>query len=230
MLITGTRRGIGQHLAAHYLANGYAVVGCSRGPASVYHASYTHFELDVSDEKAVRRLFSHLRKQHGRLDVLINNAGLYHSSLVMLTDSASVERVMETNLKGVFLLCREACKLMKKNQFGRIVQFSSIAVPLDTPGNALYSASKAAVEQFSQVLAAEVFPLGITVNTLGLSIVEETGMAEQIPPEAAAQTLERTISGETLRLQDVAHAVDFFIHPRSSTVTAQTLYLGGVPG
>ena len=110
IVITGTRKGIGRQLAEHYLANGYAVVGCSREPVEPPPAGYHHFCLDVADEPAVKEMFSAVRKRFARLDAVINNAGIASMNHALLTPLATVERVLRTNVAGTFLFCREAAQ------------------------------------------------------------------------------------------------------------------------
>ncbi len=228
VLITGTRKGIGKYLAQYYVAAGYQVIGCSRGPADYQLENYRHFCLDVADETEATRMFSKIRRIYNRLDVLINNAGIESHNPALLTSSGAVQDILSTNVVGTFLFCREACKLMKKNSHGRIVNLSTVHVRLGTVGTSIYGASKAAVEQFTAVLAKEVAPFGITVNTLGLSLVDKTGMSERLTKKAASDLLERTTLKRQLSLLDVAHAMDFLISNNSHMITNQLLYLGGV--
>lgn len=227
-LITGTRNGIGRYLAHYYVEKGFQVVGCSRRSVDFELRNYRHFCLDVSDEIKVKQMFSQVRKTYNRLDVLINNAGVASMSYVLLTPIKTVQEVMNTNVIGTFLFCREAGKLMKRNRYGRIVNISSIHVPLSTVGSSIYSASKAAIEQFSRVLAKEIASDGVTVNTLGLSIVTDTGMAENLGEDAVSKALQHTVLKSALNFKDVSHAMDFLISERSKTLTSQTLYLGGI--
>jgi len=128
-LITGTRKGIGRRLAEHYLDAGHQVEGCSRSEpddALLAREGYCHHTLDVGDEAAVTALFSDLRKRHGRLDHLINNAGIASMNHSLLTPASTVARVLETNVLGTFNFCRGAAKLMKKKRYGRIVNFSTV--------------------------------------------------------------------------------------------------------
>ena len=228
MLITGTRQGIGRYLAEYYASKGYTVYGCSRNPSDLTRENYTHVCLDVTDEAKVKGMFDEIRKTRGRLDVLVNNAGISYKNMILLTQLKTVQDVMDTNVSGVFLFCREAIKLMKKHGFGRIVNLSTIHVPLGTVGSSVYSMSKAAIEQLGKVLAREVASMGITVNTLGLSFVEETGMTDDLDEGVIAKILEHTVLKEPLELSDVSHAVDFLISEEGRAVTSQTLYLGGV--
>ncbi|MCI0470021.1 MAG: SDR family oxidoreductase [Candidatus Aminicenantes bacterium] len=226
MIVTGTRKGLGRFLAHYYAEKKFMVVGCSREPVDFQMGNYRHFCLDVAAEPEVKKMFSEIRQSYDRLDVLINNAGIAAMNYALLTPLKTVQDVFNTNFIGAFLFCREALKLMKKKSFGRIINISSIHVPQGTAGSSIYSASKAALEQFSKVLAREAAPSGVTVNTLGLSFVNDTGMVENLGEEAVSEILQHTILKERLDFEDVGNAVDFFISPKSKRVTAQTLYLG----
>src|SRR5262245_57068829 len=130
ILITGSRKGIGRHLALHYLGRGFRVVGCSRQPADLEADGYWHHCLDVGDEAAVRRLLAAVRERLGGLDALVNNAGVAAMNHALLTPMATVRGVLETNVAGTFLFCREAARLLRAAPHARIVNISTVAVPL----------------------------------------------------------------------------------------------------
>jgi 3-oxoacyl-[acyl-carrier protein] reductase len=227
LLITGASRGVGRFLAEHYLARGFHVVGCSRGPSDLAHARYAHHCLDVADEAAALGVFSGIRKTWGRLDVLINNAGIAAMNHALLTPVAAVESVLRTNVAGTFLFCREAAKLMQRHKSGRIVNFTTVAVPLKLEGEAAYAASKAAVITLTEILAREFAPYGITVNAVGPTPVR-TDLIRHVPEEKLRALVARQAIPRFGEFRDIANVVDFYISPASDFVTGQTLFLGGV--
>ena len=182
--------------------------------------------LDVSDDAAVQRMFADVRKSHGRIDVLINNAGVASMNHFLLTPLASVRRILETNVVGTFLCCREGAKLMQRARHGRIVNVVSVAVPLRLEGEAIYAASKAAVVTLTEVLAREVADVGITVNAVGPAPME-TDLLRSVPPETVAELLKRLPLHRLGKFSEVANVIDFLIRPESAAVTGQTIYLGG---
>lgn len=226
-VITGTRRGIGADLARHYLERGHLVIGCSRQPVDWEADRYEHFALDVADERAVRELFKSVRQRYGRVDHLINNAGIASMNHALVTPLSSVTAVLGTNVAGTFLFCREAAKQMQKRRYGRIVNFSTVAVPLKLAGEAIYAASKAAVEMLTAVLAQELGQMGITVNAVGPGPVD-TDLIRGVPDEKIDQLLSRQAIRRKTATADIVNVVDFFLSEASGMVTGQTLYLGGV--
>jgi 3-oxoacyl-[acyl-carrier protein] reductase len=225
-LVTGARTGIGRHLAEHLVARGYRVVGCSRGAGTLALEGYEHVRADVTDEAQVIALFRRIGRSYGRLDAILNNAGVASMNAALLTPLKTAEAIVRTNFLGTFLVCREGAKLMMKHRTGRIVNFSSIAVALRLEGEALYAAAKSAVETFTRVFAREVAPYGITVNAIGPSPIE-TDLLRGVPKRKLAALLERLAIRRLGAFADVAHAVDFFLRPESDAVTGQVLYLGG---
>jgi 3-oxoacyl-[acyl-carrier protein] reductase len=226
-LITGTRKGIGKFLVEHYVRQGHQVIGCSRSEVDWVLAGYTHHVLDVADEQAVKKLFSGLRQQHGRLDHLINNAGIASMNHALLTPISTVQMVLQTNVVGTFLFCREAAKLMKKMGYGRIVNFTTVAVPLKLAGEAAYVASKAAVLSLTEVLAQELGEFGITVNAVG-PVPIATDLIRAVPQNKIEQLLQRQAIRRLGTFEDVVNVIDFFLKAESNFITGQNLYLGGV--
>jgi len=227
ILITGTRKGIGRALAQHYAGKGYQVVGCSRSEFEGELPNYRHCCLDVVDEPAVKRMFSEIRSREGRLDVLINNAGIASMNHSLLTPIAAVNKIIETNFTGTFLFCREAARLMQLCRYGRIVNFATVAVPLKLEGEAIYAASKAAVITLTQILAREFAEFGITVNAIGPSPIR-TDLIGGVSREKLDALIERQAIKRYGEPRDVIHVIDFFVNPTSDFVTGQVIFLGGV--
>jgi 3-oxoacyl-[acyl-carrier protein] reductase len=229
IIITGTSRGIGLGLAQYFLAQGDVVCGCSRGPVALQHPGYTHFELDVADEKSVVRLVRTVVRKHGRIDVLLNNAGIAAMNHALLTPAVTAKAIFATNFHGTFLFCREAAKTMVRRKIGRIVNFTTVATPLRLEGESLYAASKAAVESFTQVLARELGPTGVTVNAVGPTPVP-TDLVKNVPQAKMDALLARQAIRRFGSIEDVINVVDFFLSPKSDFITGQVIYLGGVAG
>jgi len=226
-LITETRKGIGKYLAEHYVAQGHIVVGCSRSDVDWQLDGYHHFLADVIDEQAVKALFKNIRLKFGVLDNLINNAGIASINHLMLTPLSTVNNIFNTNVVGTFLFCREAAKMMAKNKYGRIVNFTTVATPLKLEGEAIYAASKAAVYSLTEVLARELAEFNITVNAVGPTPID-TDLIRSVPQDKMDRLVARQAIIRKGILRDVSNVTDFFLRKESDFITGQNLYLGGV--
>jgi len=227
ILVTGTRKGIGKYLAHYYVEKGYQVIGCSRREPDYTLNNYSHFCLDVSDEAKVKQMFAEIRKTYKRLDVLINNAGIASMNHVLLTPLKTVRDIFETNFMGAFLFSRESAKLMQKNRFGRIVNFTSVAVPLNLEGEAVYASSKAALITLTRILARELAEYNITVNAVGPTPVK-TDLVRSIPKVKMDDLIQRQAIRRFGEFRDISNVVDFFIKPESDFITGQVVFLGGI--
>jgi len=228
-IITGARKGIGKELSQYYLNKDNIVVGCSRGESSIGHKNYRHFCLDVSDEKAVINMVKKTKKEFGKIDVLLNNAGIASMNHIMITRYKTVQNIISTNLFGSFLFLREVSKVMSKNKSGRIVNFTTVATPLRLEGEAIYAASKAAIVNLTEVAAKELADFNITVNAVGPTPVP-TDLIKNVPKDKMDALLNRQAIKRFGEFKDVVNVIDFFIDERSDFVTGQVIYLGGVNG
>ena len=225
-LITGTSRGIGRHLAEHYLQRGHFVIGASRTAPDIANEKYLHFAIDLSDGKAVQEMFNEIFKRFGYISHLINNAGISSLNHFLFSSLDNVKKIMGVNFFATFQCCQEATRLMNTRKFGRIVNFSTIGIPLHSEGLATYVASKAAVEEFTRVLAKEVGPMGITANCIGPSMVD-TDMARGVPGPRLKETIAQQAMKRESTAEDVANVIDFFLSEKSEMISAQVIYLGG---
>jgi 3-oxoacyl-[acyl-carrier protein] reductase len=227
MIVTGSRKGIGKYLVEHYLEQGYIVEGCSRGAADISDSNYKHHELDVADEKAVRGMIADITKRHGRIDALLNNAAIASMNHVLLTPAKTANRMLEVNVTGTMLFCRDVAKVMMRRKYGRIVNFTTIVAPIALAGEAIYAASKAAVVTFTRILAFELGQWGVTCNSFGATPIM-TDMIRGVPQGKIDAVVNNLAIKRLGTHADCANVCDFFVSPSSDNITGQVIYLGGV--
>ena len=225
--ITGSSRGIGKFLALTFLRRGWFVYGCSRKKSDIIDKNYQHYVLDITYEKAIIKMFKYIKRSEHSLYALINNAGAASMNHALLTPGSTLDKLMQINFIGMANCRREASKIMMKNKEGRIINFSTIARPINLPGEAAYVASKAAVEAFSKTLAAEGADFGITVNVVGPNPVK-TDLIKGVSEEKVQKVLDKQLLNRYGTYEDILNIIDFYTSPQSSMITAQILYLGGV--
>lgn len=227
IVITGTSRGIGYHLANYYLSRNHNVIGLSRSETNIDHKHFKYISCDVSNEEEVISAIKEIKSTFKTCDVLINNAGIASMNHIIFTSYKTAKKVMQTNYLSTFLFTREIAKLMIRNNFGRIINFSTVAVPLKLDGEAIYASSKAAVESFTKIAAKELAAYSITVNGIGPSPIR-TNLIAAIPEEKIQKLLSMQTIPAFGSQDDIVNLMDFFISPKSSNITGQIIYLGGV--
>lgn len=228
VLVTGTSRGLGLLIAQAYLAAGYMVIGCSRDQFAIDSKFYLHYALDISDEIGVTEMFSDMRKRQLTPRILINNAALTQMGLAVFTKASLARSVLDVNLLGAFLITREAVKLMQRNKFGRVVNITSINVPIASAGGALYNASKSGLETLGRTIASEFKSFDLTVNNLGLSLVNDTTMVSSLDEKAKLAKRIHLLKSDNISVDEIMAAINFFASPEAKNITGQTLYFGGV--
>lgn len=227
ILITGSSKGIGKELSSYYLSLGDIVIGCSRSESSISNANYRHHILEVSDEKAVVKMIRSTKKEFKRIDILLNNAGIASMNHFLTTSLSSVEKIFQTNFIGTFLFSREVSKVMMKQKFGRIVNYTTVASALNLEGEAIYAASKAAIENLTQTIAKELAIFNITVNAIGPTPIE-TDLIKAVPKDKIEALLQKQAIKRFGNFEDIKNVIDFFISKKSDFITGQIIYLGGV--
>lgn len=227
-LITGTSRGIGKSLAEYYLKHNHIVIGCSRGNTDIAHTNYIHFNADISNEKEIFPIFTYIKKNFGKLDNLVNNAGISAISLGVLTSTDLFENVIKVNAVGTFIFIREAAKIMIKNNYGRIVNFTSAVMESTLSGMIPYLSSKAVVELMTKSFAEELASYNITVNAIGPATTDTNMLHASISKEQHDLVINNHFMiKENSTVDDIANVVDFFINKNSNHITAQIIYLCG---
>lgn len=227
ILVTGASRGLGRDLAEHFLRRGDHVFGCARSESDLRHGNYRHFLVDVSSGEAVTAFFFQLRKEIKHLDALINNAGIASMNAFALTPESTLRRIFDVNVQGTALCCQKALGLLKKAEHPRIVNMSTVAVPLQLEGEAVYAASKSAVETLTRIIAKEYGPFGITINAIGPSPID-TALIQGVPKAKIEDLVKRQAIRKKATPADVINLVDFYLRPESGMISGQVVYLGGI--
>ena len=234
-IISGSSRGIGKALSEHYLKCGDIVVGCARSTSDIAHKNYRHFILDINDEKAVVAMVRAAKKEFGKIDICLNNAGMASMNHILTTSYESAKTLVDVNFLGAFLLSREAAKAMISNKIsnknsaksGVIINFSSVAAPLCLEGEAIYAASKAACESLTKTMAKELASYSIRVNAIALTPVQ-TDLIKAVPKDKIKALLEQQAIKRFGEFGDIINVIDFFISQKSDFITGQIITLGGV--
>lgn len=227
VLVTGSRRGVGKFIAEHFLAAGATVLGFARGAAAIEHPSYHHFEVDVGDTDAVVRAFAEVKKVTDSIQIVINNAAVLTSQYAMIMPPAAAQAMVNVNLLGPFMVSREAAKMMRKRKWGRIINIGSMAASLEPMGDSMYAACKAGLSTLANVMAKEFAAMNVTCNTLAINAID-SDMLSQLPREKIDAIIAGLPVPRFSQPDDILNVIDFFAAERSSIITAQTVFLGGV--
>ncbi|RKT86641.1 3-oxoacyl-[acyl-carrier protein] reductase [Saccharopolyspora antimicrobica] len=229
-VVTGGSRGIGRAIVQRLTAEGATVLfGHVRDEAAAAALSAdtgARAELvDVGETDQVARLFAAADEHLGELDILVNNAGIPGTTPFLDISEAEYDRIMAVNAKGTFLAMQHAARRMRGG--GRIVNISSMSTAWASPGESAYAASKAAVEQLTQVAAKELGPRGITVNAVSPGPTDTDLLRGAVGADAIAATEHMTPLGRLGRPTDIADVVAFLVGPDAHWVTGQNIRATG---
>lgn len=230
IVITGTSRGIGRGVAEHFLSKGWTVEGCTRGAGTITDPRYHHTQVNVADEESVRSWIRAIKRRQGKIDVLLNNAGLAPAAIAaLLTPGSLVDDVLKTNVMGSFLVAREVALVMTTRKYGRIINVSSMAVGLHEEGTAIYSASKSAIVELTRILAKELAPFNITCNVIAPSMFM-TKAVEALGQEVINRALSKLTIKRTITMEEICHVLGFLVSPLGGVITGQTIHIGLISG
>ena len=233
-LVTGASRGIGRAIAARLAADGATVIAAARSDhaqacaaelAAAGHAVEA-MTLDVTDSAAVEAAPGAIVAKHGRLDILVSNAGITRDQLLMRMKRDDWDAVLATNLTATFVLAQAAMRPMLKQKGGRIVAVGSVVGQMGNAGQTNYAASKAGLIGFAKALAREVASRGITVNVVAPGMIE-TDMTRAITDKAAIDWAAQIPLGRLGTVDDVAAAVGFLASDEASYITGHVLAVNG---
>jgi 3-oxoacyl-[acyl-carrier protein] reductase len=233
-LVTGASRGIGAAIALELAQKGLIVIGTATSDEGAEKISRTLAafsgsvgkNLNVNDAAAAEALIDGIVKEHGGLQVLVNNAGITRDMLAMRLKDDDWDAVLDTNLKAVFRMSRAVMRTMMKQRYGRIISITSVVGASGNAGQANYAAAKAGVAGMTRALARELGSRNITVNCVAPGFIE-TDMTASLPEEQQKALLSQIPLGHLGKPQDIAHAVAFVASPQAAYITGQEIHVNG---
>ncbi len=234
-LVTGASQGIGRACALALAESGAQLALCARNEeklagvvkeAESKGARAAAFRLDVSDEDSVKSAVKSAIERFGKVDILINNAGITKDTLLMRMKRADWDSVIQTNLTGAFLCTQAVISSMLKQRWGRIINITSVFGQMGQVGQANYAASKAGLIGFTMAMAREVASRNITVNAVAPGYIE-TAMTEALPQELKAKVNDMIPLGRGGTDMEVAHAVRFLASEEAAYITGHVLNVNG---
>ena len=231
-LITGATGGIGGAIARKMRDAGATVVVSGRNIAKMdaeFGDEYIKIPCDLAADGGAVELVMNTIEAAGKIDILINNAGITRDTLLMRMTDEQFDEVINTNLRSCFKMCRAAIMPMMKNRFGRIINMASIIGTIGGPGQANYAASKGGMIAMTKSIAAEVASRGITANAIAPGFIK-TPMTDVLPDELKKTYLAHIPAGRFGEPDDIANACVFLASDEASYINGQTLHVNGGMG
>jgi len=231
-IVTGAGKGIGKAITKKFIDDNYFVIAIDIDEkngkkliAEFGENKLCFAKADICKENIVQSLFENIIKEYKRVDVLVNNAGIIRDNMIWNMPAEDFDLVMNINLKGTWLMCREAAKIMKKQNSGRIINISSRAW-MGNRGQSNYSASKAGVIALTRVLALELGKYNVLVNAVAPGLID-TPLTQKLEKDVLQKLIEAQPTKSMGKPDDVANVVAFLAAEKTQFITGQTIYVDG---
>lgn len=235
-LVTGGSRGLGRAISIALAKAGAHVVVGYVGNEAAARETVTAIEavsgkaealrVDVSNTEELENAIEALHKRLGRLDILVNNAGIAIDQLLLRVKPQDLEKTFATNVSGTLFATKAAIRIMMRARYGRVVNLSSVVAEAGNPGQAVYSASKAAIIGLTKTLAREYASRGVTVNCVAPGFID-TDMTSALSPEQQKSIIEQTPVGRVGKPEEIAAAVLYLVSEEAGYVTGQVIRVNG---
>lgn len=231
-IVTGAANGIGKAISRRLMDDGCYIFAVdiddvnSKSLVSELgenNAEYAH--CNITSENEVESLFKSVVSKKSKVDILINNAGIIKDNMIHKMPAEDFDAVINTNLKGTWLMCRAAAKIMKEQKSGRIVNISSRAW-LGNPGQSNYSASKAGIIGLTRVLALELGRHNVLVNAVAPGLID-TPLTQTLPADVLEKLIQAQPTKTIGKPEDIANAVSFLVSEKTQFITGQVIYVDG---
>lgn len=231
-LVTGASRGIGRAIAESLTAQGAYVIGTATSEKGAQAISDylgqqgSGMVLNVTDVDSVSTVISEIQKNHGGIDILINNAGITKDNLLMRMKEEEWNDVLTTNLTSVFRTSKAVMRGMMKKRNGRIINIGSVVATTGNPGQANYCAAKAGLVGFTKSLAKEIAARGVTVNAVAPGFID-TDMTQALTDEQKESIFSGIPAARLGKPEEIAAAVVFLASPAAAYITGETIHVNG---
>ena len=231
-IVTGAAKGIGKAIAEKLSGDGFFIVivdvdneNGSKLAKSMGKDKAYFYNCNIQSEEEVKGLFRKVINEHKKVDALVNNAGIIKDNMIHKMTFEDFESVIDVNLKGTWLMCREAAKIMREQKSGRIINISSRAW-LGNAGQSNYSASKAGIVGLTRVLALELGKYNVLVNAIAPGLID-TPLTQALTGEVRNKLIQAQPTKTMGKPEDIANAVSFLADEKTRFITGQTIYIDG---
>lgn len=228
IFITGASGGLGEEMAHFFLALGHQLIlHHNEHPIRIKEsANVTHVKADLTDDEELQNMFEKIKGSVSHIDVLINNAGISKSSISWKTSSHDWDKTIALNLTAPFKIAQHTIPLMRKNNWGRIINITSVVAQTGVIGTSAYAASKAGIIGLTKTLSKELIPFNITTNALALGYFDK-GMIRDIPTELKEQIIDTIPAKELGQPKVICKTIEFLMQNEAHYINGQTINLNG---